>query len=95
MLDVAQGLNIVELLTAIKNDARFFAFVCEDEAIHAVSDLNLPSEARVVCLYRDGDFQLADESSKIRKKDEIVILTHSKNLPALQQALEPLHLKKL
>ena len=94
LADMAQGLNILELSTAIKNEARFFAFVVDDETIHRVADLDLPAEARVVCLYRDGEFQLADEESKIHKKDEVVILTHSKNLLALHERWEPLHLKK-
>ena len=84
LADMAQGLNILELSTAIKNEARFFAFLVEDESVHRVSDLNLPPDAKVVCLYREGEFQLADEESKLRKKDEVVILTHSRNLSALR-----------
>ncbi len=86
LADMAQGLNILELSTAIKNEARFFAFLVEDESVHRVSDLNLPPDAKVVCLYREGEFQLADEESKLRKKDEVVILTHSRNLSALRDA---------
>jgi trk system potassium uptake protein TrkA len=95
LADMAQGLNILELSTAIKNEARFFAFVLDDASIHRVLDLNLPAEAKVVCLYREGKFQLADEESKLHKKDEVVILTHSKNLLALRERWEPLQLKKL
>lgn len=94
LADMAKGLNILELSTAIKNEARFFSFVLDDETIRRVADLDLPPEARVVCLYRDGEFQLADEESKIHQGDEVVILTHSKNLLALHERWEPLHLKK-
>lgn len=94
LADMAQGLNILELSTAIKNEARFFAFVVDDETIQRVADLNLPPESKVVCLYRDGEFQLAGEESKIHNKDEVVILTHSKNLRALRKRWEPLQLKK-
>jgi len=94
LADMTQGINVWELSTAIKNEARFFAFVISDESIHCVSDLNLPPESKVVCLYREGEFLLAENDSKIQNKDEVVILTHSRNLRALGERWEPLQLKK-
>jgi trk system potassium uptake protein TrkA len=93
LADMVQGLNILELSTAIKNEARFFAFVLDDDAILHIAELDLPGEARAVCLYRNGNFRLADRETRIHKGDEIVILTHSKNLRALHDRWEPLQLK--
>jgi trk system potassium uptake protein TrkA len=51
--------------------------------------LDLPDEARIVLYYRDEKFHFAEEDSKIKKDDEIVILTHSKNLPELNERWNP------
>ena len=48
-------------------------------------DLELPAEAKVICYYRDGEFSHADEETTFDVGDEVVILTHSKNLPALEE----------
>jgi trk system potassium uptake protein TrkA len=55
----------------------------------AAKDLQLPAGAKVICHYRDGKFSHADEETKFRTGDEIVILTHSKNMPALQERWQP------
>jgi len=39
----------------------------------------------VICYYRDGKFSHAHEETTLRIGDEIVILTHSKNIPTLQK----------
>ena len=63
--------------------------MAEKEDAVAVKDLNLPENARVVSFYREGHFFLADEGTKLRKGDEAVILTHSKNLAALHERWKP------
>ncbi len=52
-------------------------------------DLQLPADARVICYYRNGTFSHADEETTFRMGDEVVILTHSKNMPALQERWQP------
>lgn len=89
LADVTQGIDIVELSTIIKAEARFFAFVLRDESIHHVTDLDLPEEARAVCLYRDQSFMLVNDNSRLHKGDEIVILTHSKHLSELRDRWRP------
>jgi Trk K+ transport system NAD-binding subunit len=44
---------------------------------------------RVVCYYREGRFSLANEESRLRKGDEMVILTHSENIGDLRERWEP------
>jgi trk system potassium uptake protein TrkA len=89
LADMAMGFDILELSTVIKDEARFFSFVAEREDAVNVADLSLPEEARVLCLYREGHFSLADPETKLRKGDEVVILTHSKNLTALRERWKP------
>jgi NhaP-type Na+/H+ and K+/H+ antiporter len=60
-----------------------------DEESDAVEDLDLSESARVICFYRGGEFHLADGRTKLAKEDEMVILTHSKNLAALRERWRP------
>jgi trk system potassium uptake protein TrkA len=75
----------VDLSTVIKGDARVFVLIADEADAVAARDLGLPGTARVICYYRDGKFAHPDERTTFRVGDEIVILTHSKNLPALQE----------
>jgi trk system potassium uptake protein TrkA len=83
--DMVGGGENVELSTVIKDEARFFTFVAKEEDTVAAKDLKLPAGAKVICYYRDGKFSHADEETTFRKGDEIVVLTHSKNMPGLQE----------
>jgi len=79
----------VELSTVIKDEARFFTMIAKEEDAVAAKDLKLPADAKVICYYRDGKFSHADEETTFRPGDEVVILTHSKNMPALQDRWQP------
>jgi len=89
LVDMVQGGGILEFASIIKDEARVFGFIARTEDAVSVKELKLPADARVICYYRDEKFALADEELKIRKGDEIVILTHSKNLPTLQERWAP------
>lgn len=85
---VGGGKN-VELSTVIKDEARFFTMIAKEEDAVAAKDLKLPADAKVICYYRDGKFSHADEETTFRPGDEVVILTHSKNMPALRDRWQP------
>jgi trk system potassium uptake protein TrkA len=87
--DMVGGGENVELSTVIKDQARFFTLTAKEEDAVAAKDLKLPAGAKVICYYRDGKFSHADEETTFRTGDEIVILTHSKNMPALQERWHP------
>jgi len=88
LLDMVAGSQSVELSTVLKDEARFFTFAVKDEDGVAVGDLGLPADARVIMYYRDGKFAHAAADTVLRKGDEAVILTHSKNLGALEKRWE-------
>jgi len=83
--NLVEGGENVELSTIIKDEARFFTFMVKEDDLFTAADLKLPSEAKVICYYRSGKFSHADDDTMFRTGDEIVILTHSKNLPQLQE----------
>ena len=87
--DMVYGGENVELSRVIKDEARFFVLVAKEEDAVAAKDLNLPAGAKVICYYRDGKFSHADKETTFRIGDEVVILTHSKNMPAFQDRWQP------
>lgn len=90
LADMLNDVDVVELSTYIRGEARFFMFMATDrEDGKSVSDLNLPAQARVVCFYRDGEFHLAEEGSTVQRGDEVVVLTHARNLVELNERFRP------
>jgi len=83
--DMVGGSENIELSTIIKDEARFFTLIAKEEDAISPADLELPEEARAICYYREGKFMHAGANTKFAKGDEIIILTHSKNIPALQE----------
>jgi trk system potassium uptake protein TrkA len=87
--DMVGGTENAELCTVLKDEARFFTLIAKEEDAVAAKDLELPAGAKVICYYRDGKFLHADEETTFRIGDEVVILTHSKNMSALQERWQP------
>jgi trk system potassium uptake protein TrkA len=88
--DVVEGRDIMEVSGAIKGDARIFLFVAREEDEGTLAELGLPAEVRVSHLYRDGALILADADLRIRKGDEVVMVTHRKHLDALRDRWTPM-----
>jgi trk system potassium uptake protein TrkA len=89
LADMVQGLDILELSTVMRGEARFFVFSARAEDAGPVSELDLPGRAKVICFYRDNEFVLADEGVELTGGEDVVILTHSENLPTLRERCKP------
>jgi len=89
LADMVEGVDILELSTVIKGEARFFTFTVDKEKGKRVAELDLPGNARVVCYYREDRFSLADEETKLHKGDEMVILAHSDCIDDLRERWNP------
>ena len=87
--NMVRGLDNINLSTLLKEDARFFTFTAGEDDSVSVSELGLPKDAKVIFYYRDNKFHFADEDTKLRKGDEIVILTHIKNIPDFNERWYP------
>lgn len=85
LADLFEGHDPLELSTMIRDEARAFSFVAHDEDAVAVKELKLPVDSRIVCVYRQGKFLMPEEDTKLKPDDEVVIITHRKNLPALEE----------
>lgn len=89
LIDFVSGRNLFELSSMIRGDARFFTFVASEEDEVEIRSLELPREARVICLYRGRDMIIARGSTPIRKGDEVIVLTRSGSLGELRDRRAP------
>lgn len=83
------GKNPLELSAMIKDEARVFSFVARERDACPLAELELPKESRVMCLYRQQRFMLPQEDTKLKPGDEVVLITHSKNIPKLHERWNP------
>ena len=87
LADMFDGRDLLELSSMIKDEARVFSFVVRDEQAGPVNDLGLPKESRVICFYRNEKFSLPEENSVLKPGDEVLLITHRRNLPVLAERL--------
>jgi len=89
LADMAEGRDILDLTAAIKGDVHVFVFVAREEDAARVGDLDLPSAARVMHVYRDGEAMIATDDLKLKKGDEVVLVTLSGKLDELRKRFAP------
>jgi trk system potassium uptake protein TrkA len=89
LADMCEGHNPLEVSAVIKGEARIFSFVTREKDKGPVSELNLPAGSRVMFLYRKEKFILPDTDTSLRKDDEVVIITCSKDLSELEDRWNP------
>ncbi len=85
LADLFEGRDPLELSTMIRDEARVFSFVAHRDDVGTLGDLVLPEQSRVICIYRENNFILPGADDDIRDGDEVVIITHRKNLPHLNE----------
>ena len=86
---MAFGVDSIDLSRVLQGDARFFTFTAGSDDAKAIGELRLPKEARAICFYRQGEFSFANNETKLREGDEVIVLTMSKHLPELYKRWEP------
>ena len=87
LADMVEGQDLLSLSALIKDEARVFSFVVQTETEAVISSLQLPSECQIICIYRNGKFKIPDPDFSFKVNDEVVILTHSRNLSYLNKQL--------
>lgn len=89
LADMFEGQDPLVLSTMIRDEARVFSFVAHDNDAGKLSELNLPNDSRVVCLYRDSKLIVPDEDTTLESEDEVVIITRRRNLTELSKRWSP------
>jgi trk system potassium uptake protein TrkA len=87
--NMVRGLDNIELSTILKHDARLFTFIAGKEEALEIKELDLPEDTEVLFLYREDQFNFVDTETALKESDEVVILTHSKNLTDLKKRWHP------
>ena len=85
LADMFEGRDHMELIAIIKDEARVFSFVAREEDEGPIEELGLPEDSRVMFLYRNDAFKLPKPDSKLKKGDEVAVITHSRNLDELHE----------
>jgi len=85
LADMVEGQDLLELSAMIKDEARVFSFIARVTDEGAVSALQLPEDSRAICLYRNDKFMMTNEDTILKENDEVVVLSHRRNLPELQK----------
>jgi len=83
LAEMFEGTNPLEISAMIKAEARVFSFAAREEDARPISELGLPDKTRVICIYRDEKFLLPGDDDRLKAGDEVVLITHVRNLPAL------------
>jgi trk system potassium uptake protein TrkA len=87
--NMVRGLDNIELSTVLKHDARLFTFIAGKEEALEIKELDLPQDTKVLFFYREDQFNFVDTETALKESDEVVILTHSKNLTDLKKRWNP------
>lgn len=89
LADMLEGHDPLVLSTMIRDEARIFSFVTREEDAGPISDLGLPDESQIVCIYRDNNFILGNQETTLKTGDEVVIITHRENMAVLSKRWTP------
>ena len=89
LADMVGGVDVLELSSLIKGEARCMMIKIDRKMASKVKDFELPDGAKIICLYRDEQFMHTDSETALRNEDEAIILTHRKHLAALSKRFNP------
>lgn len=85
LADLFEGRDHMEIIALVKDEARVFSFVAREADEKSIEELDLPRDSRVMFLYRDEKFMLPEPDSRLKRGDEVMIITHSRNIEKLHQ----------
>jgi trk system potassium uptake protein TrkA len=86
LVDMIKGGGASELSNVLRDKARFYTFVIgEEEDNKKVADLDLPKNAKIICFYRDKEFNVANADSTLKSDDEAVLIADMDALESLKK----------
>lgn len=91
LADIFEGRDPLELTTMIREEARVVSFVARETDEGAIDTLELPEQSRVVCVYRNRGLIIPSGDTRLKTKDEVVVVTHRDNLDAFRKRVNGEH----
>ena len=85
LADMFEGRDHMEIIALVKDEARVFTFIARAQDEKPIDELDLPEDSRVMFFYRDEKFTLPEPNSRLEQGDEVLIVTHSRNIEKLHQ----------
>jgi len=85
LADMFEGRDHMEVIALIKDEARVFSFIAREEDEKPIRDLDLPEGSRVMFFYRGEKFTLPEPDTTLKRGDEVMVITHSRNLDTLHE----------
>lgn len=89
LADKFEGRDPLELSTVIREEARIYSFVLPGSFEGDITALELPAEARVVCIYRQTKLIIPQNGTKLAPDDDVVVIVHRSALPDLEKRWGP------
>ena len=85
LADKFSGRDMLELSGMIRGDARIFSFVVKAEDEGPITKIDESGKLRIICIYRENNFELPAETTEVKAGDEVVVITQEKYLEALRE----------
>lgn len=89
LADRVEGHDVADLSTAVEGGIRFYHFVAREQDAGKVDALDLPGEARVIVITRDGDSVIAGNDNELRQDDRVLVVTRQDQLEKLRKRFNP------
>jgi len=80
LADLFEGHDQLEIIALVKDEARVFSIVAREADEKPINEPDLPEDSRVMFYYRDEKFTLPEPDSKLKRGDEVMLITHSRNI---------------
>ena len=85
LADKFEGRDPLELSTMIRDEARIYSFVLPDDFEGTIATVEIPDDARVVCVYRQDKLIIPSEETRLSPNDDVVVIVHRDALAELEQ----------
>jgi len=87
--DRVEDHDVTDLSSAVEGGIRFFEFVAREQDAGRLDALDLPEEARVIVIIRNGDSVIAGDDDELRQDDRVLVVTRRDQLEKLRKRFYP------
>ena len=89
LADRVEGHDVTDLSTVVEGGIRFFHFVAREQDAGRLGALDLPEEARIIVITRDGDSIIAGDDDELQQDDRVLVVTRRDQQEKLRERFNP------